>query len=88
MPPAPVMGVQSGLTSAPIRPQAVQTMHEHSDRTATSSGSQSALSFALWLHHIEAQCTSRLRQPRSRKCAIVTSYPPRLVYDANDPELT
>jgi hypothetical protein len=73
MPPLPVIGVQSGLTSeSSIKPQEVQTVREHSERTTTSSGSQSAFSFALWLHHIEAQWTSRSRQPWLRMCAMVT----------------
>jgi hypothetical protein len=73
MPPLPVIGVQSGLTSeSPIKPQEVQTVREHSERTTTSSGSQSTFSFALWLHHIEAQWTSRSRQPWPRIWPMVT----------------
>lgn len=44
MPMLPVIGVQSGRTSAPIRTQAVQTILGQ-----VSSGSQSPLSFALRL---------------------------------------
>jgi hypothetical protein len=50
-----VCGDQSGRTSAPIRPQAVQTIRGHKERTGTSSGSQSALMTALWLHHPDWQ---------------------------------
>jgi hypothetical protein len=48
-------GRQSGLTSAPIRPQAVQTILGHSERTDVSSGSQSALISAEWLHQMDSQ---------------------------------
>ena len=51
----PVAGDQSGRTSAPIRPQAVQTIRGQSARTTVSSGSQSASRFARWLHQVEAQ---------------------------------
>jgi hypothetical protein len=37
-----VCGDQSGRTSAPIKPQAVQTMREYSERTGVSSRNQSA----------------------------------------------
>jgi hypothetical protein len=46
---------QSGRTSAPINPHAVQTIREHNDRTGVSSDSQSAFMTALWLHHTEQQ---------------------------------
>jgi hypothetical protein len=46
---------QSGRTSAPIRPQAVQTIRGHKARTGVSSGSQSALMTALWLHNPDRQ---------------------------------
>jgi hypothetical protein len=72
IPPAPVIGVQSGRTSAPISPHAVQTMRGHSARTAASSGSQSAASWALWLHHGETQETSSSRQPWPRMWPMVT----------------
>jgi len=42
-----VCGDQSGRTSAPTRPQAVQTILGHKDRTAISSGSPSAFMTAL-----------------------------------------
>jgi hypothetical protein len=42
-----VCGDQSGRTSAPIRPQAVQTIRGHRERTGMSSGSRSALTTAL-----------------------------------------
>src|SRR5262249_62431841 len=42
-----VTGDQSGRTSAPIRPQAVQTILGHKDRTAISSGKASAFITAL-----------------------------------------
>jgi hypothetical protein len=42
-----VCGDQSGRTSAPIRPQAVQTIRGHKERTGMSSGIQSALTTAL-----------------------------------------
>ena len=48
-------GDQSGLTSAPIIPQRVQTIREHSERTGISSGSQSPLSVALWWQRPETQ---------------------------------
>jgi hypothetical protein len=38
----PVCGDQSGRTSAPIRPHAVQTIRGHKDLTGISSGNQSA----------------------------------------------
>ena len=37
-----VCGDQSGRTSAPTRPQAVQTIPGHKERTGISSGSASA----------------------------------------------
>jgi hypothetical protein len=37
-----VCGDQSGRTSAPIRPQAVQTILGHKERTGISSGKASA----------------------------------------------
>jgi hypothetical protein len=42
-----VWGDQSGRTSAPTRPQAVQTILGHKDRTGISSGSPSAFMTAL-----------------------------------------
>src|SRR5262249_41898206 len=63
MPPPPVCGDQSGLTSAPIRLQLVQTMRGSRSSSAVSSGSQSALSFALWWHQPDVQYTSKSRQP-------------------------
>jgi hypothetical protein len=45
-----VCGDESGRTSAPINPQAVETSREHSARTGISSGSRSAFMTALWLH--------------------------------------
>jgi hypothetical protein len=42
-----VCGDQSGRTSAPINPQAVQTILGHKDRAGISSGSQSAFMTAL-----------------------------------------
>jgi len=42
-----VCGDQSGRTSAPIRPQAVQTILGHKDRTGISTGTQSAFMTAL-----------------------------------------
>ena len=42
-----VCGDQSGRTSAPIRPQAVQTILGHKARTGISSGSLSAFMTAL-----------------------------------------
>jgi hypothetical protein len=50
-----VCGDQSGRTSAPIRPQAVQTILGHKERTGVSSGSQSAFMTALWWHHPDMQ---------------------------------
>jgi hypothetical protein len=50
-----VCGDQSGRTSAPINPQAVQTIRGHNERTGISSGSQSAFMTTLWLHHIDSQ---------------------------------
>jgi hypothetical protein len=46
-------GDQSGRTSAPTRPHAVQTILQHNDRTGVSSGSQSAFMTALWLHRTD-----------------------------------
>jgi hypothetical protein len=46
-----VHGDQSGRTSAPTRPQAVQTILGHKDRTGISFGSPSAFITALWWHH-------------------------------------
>ena len=46
-----VCGDQSGRTSAPIRPQAVQTILEHKERTGISSGRASTFITALWWHH-------------------------------------
>jgi hypothetical protein len=46
---------QSGRTSAPISPQAVQTILGHKDRTGISSGSSSAFMTALWWHHPDVQ---------------------------------
>ena len=48
-------GDQSGRTSAPINPHAVQTIRGHKDRTGISFGSQSAFMAALWLHQPESQ---------------------------------
>jgi hypothetical protein len=45
-----VSGDQSGRTSAPINPHAVQTIRGHKDRTRVSPGSQSAFMTALWSH--------------------------------------
>ena len=42
-----VCGDQSGRTSAPTRPQAVQTILGHKDRTGIPSGSASAFMTAL-----------------------------------------
>jgi hypothetical protein len=42
-----VCGDQSGRTSAPMRPQAVQTILGHKDRTGISSGRASAFMTAL-----------------------------------------
>ena len=42
-----VCGDQCGCTSAPIRPQAVQTILGHKDRIGISSGSPSAFMTAL-----------------------------------------
>jgi hypothetical protein len=42
-----VTGDQSGRTSAPTRPQTVQTILGHKDRTGISSGSPSAFMTAL-----------------------------------------
>jgi hypothetical protein len=42
-----VRGDQSGRTSAPISPQAVQTILGHKDRTGISSGRASAFMTAL-----------------------------------------
>jgi hypothetical protein len=42
-----VCGRQSGLTSAPIRPHAVQTIRRQSDRITISSGSESAFMVTL-----------------------------------------
>jgi hypothetical protein len=42
-----VCGDQSGRTSAPISPQAVQTILGHKDRTGISSGRASAFMTAL-----------------------------------------
>jgi hypothetical protein len=42
-----VRGDQSGRTSAPISPQAVQTIRGHKERTGISSGSPSAFMTAL-----------------------------------------
>jgi hypothetical protein len=42
-----VCGDQSGRTSAPTRPQAVQTILGHNERTGISSGSPSAFTTAL-----------------------------------------
>jgi hypothetical protein len=42
-----VRGDQSGRTSAPISPQAVQTILGHKDRTGVSSGRPSAFMTAL-----------------------------------------
>jgi hypothetical protein len=50
-----VCGDQSGRTSAPISPQAVQTILGHKDRTRISSGSASAFMTALWWHHPDVQ---------------------------------
>jgi hypothetical protein len=41
-------GLQSGRTSAPIRPHRMQTIREQSERTGVSSGSESALNPLLW----------------------------------------
>jgi hypothetical protein len=46
---------QSGLTSAPMSPEAVQTMRGPSDRMTVSSGSQSASISAEWLHQMVSQ---------------------------------
>ena len=46
-----VSGDQFGRTSAPISPQAVQTILGHKERTGISSGSPSAFITALWWHH-------------------------------------
>jgi hypothetical protein len=47
MPAPPVCGdEQSGRTSAPISPQAAQTMRESRSSSTVASGSQSALFFA------------------------------------------
>jgi hypothetical protein len=46
---------QSGRTPALIGPHAVQTIRSHSDRMAVSSGSQSAVIVAAWLHQVELQ---------------------------------
>ena len=46
-----VCGDQSGRTSAPIRPQAVQTILGHKERTGISSGRASTFITALWWHH-------------------------------------
>jgi hypothetical protein len=46
-----VRGDQSGRTSAPIRPQAVQTILGHKERTGISSGRASTFITALWWHH-------------------------------------
>jgi hypothetical protein len=43
-----VCGDQSGRTSAPISPQAVQTIREHNERTGVLSGNQSAFITVLW----------------------------------------
>ena len=48
-------GRQSGLTSAPIRPQAVQTIQEQSDRIEVSFGSQSASISPEWLRQKDSQ---------------------------------
>jgi hypothetical protein len=50
-----VCGDQSGRTSAPINPHAVQIILPHSERTGVSSGSQSAFRVALWLHQTDSQ---------------------------------
>jgi hypothetical protein len=50
-----VCGDQSGRTSAPTRPQAVQIILGHKERTGTSSGSSSAFMIALWWHHPDVQ---------------------------------
>jgi hypothetical protein len=50
-----VCGDQSGRTSVPIRPQRVQTILGHNTRITVSSGSQSALISAEWLHHGDSQ---------------------------------
>jgi hypothetical protein len=50
-----VCGDQSGRTSAPINPHAVQTILPHRERTGVSSGSQSAFMTALWLHQPDMQ---------------------------------
>ena len=50
-----VCGDQSGRTSAPTRPHAVQTILSHNERTGVSSGSPSALMSALWLHQTDSQ---------------------------------
>jgi hypothetical protein len=42
-----VCGDQSGRTSAPVRPQAAQTILRHKERTGISSGSASAFMTAL-----------------------------------------
>jgi hypothetical protein len=42
-----VCGDQSGRTSAPTRPQAVQTILGHKERSGISSGSPSAFMTAL-----------------------------------------
>jgi hypothetical protein len=46
---------QSGRTSAPTHPQAVQTIRGHKDRIGVSSDSQSAFMTALWLHQSDSQ---------------------------------
>ena len=62
---------QTGLTSVPIEPHAVHTITGQSDRTATSSGSQSALTAALCRHHSDMQETRMQRQPLARRSPIV-----------------
>ena len=46
-----VSGDHSGRTSAPTRPQAVQTILGHKERTGISSGRASTFITALWWHH-------------------------------------
>jgi hypothetical protein len=50
-----VCGDQSGRTSAPTRPHAVQIIFGQRDRRGISSGSLSAFMTALWLHHPDTQ---------------------------------
>jgi hypothetical protein len=50
-----VCGDQSGRTSAPTSPHAVQTIFGQRDRIGVSSGSRSAVMSALWLHQTDSQ---------------------------------